>query len=132
MVTSSIQSCVDFLIDSSLTPWLLEANATPSMKVEHADPSVEKMIHDQKWPVIQDMVRVLGICAERFKPSRSEWQDLSFLHREMESLGGFSPLMHLFPEETAEGLRTIPWGPLDIKIRSFIKAKSYKSTLLGH
>jgi hypothetical protein len=66
----------------------------------------------------------------RFKPHRAEWQDLSFLKREIESLGGFSPLMHLFPEETAEGLRIIPWGPLDIQIRHFVKTKTYKSTLI--
>ncbi len=28
---------VDFLVDSSLHPWLLEVNATPSMAVEHTD-----------------------------------------------------------------------------------------------
>ena len=44
---------------------LLEANATPSMKVEHEDPGVERMIYGQKWPVIRDMVRMLGICKER-------------------------------------------------------------------
>ena len=44
---------------------LLEANATPSMKVQHSDPQVERMIHSQKWPVIRDMVRMLGICNDR-------------------------------------------------------------------
>ena len=44
---------------------LLEANATPSMKVEHSDAATERMIHDQKWPVIRDMVRMLGISSER-------------------------------------------------------------------
>lgn len=56
---------LDYLLDSSLRPWLLEANATPSMKVEHDDPQIERMIHDQKWPVIQDMVGMLGIGPDR-------------------------------------------------------------------
>jgi len=37
-------------------------------QVEHADPVTERMIHGQKWPVIQDMVRMLGICPERCVP----------------------------------------------------------------
>lgn len=28
---------LDFLVDSGLTPWLLEVNATPSLAVEHQD-----------------------------------------------------------------------------------------------
>jgi hypothetical protein len=33
--------------------------------VEHVDPDTEAMIHDQKWPVIRDMVRMLGINTDR-------------------------------------------------------------------
>jgi hypothetical protein len=36
-----------------------------STQVEHADQTIERMIHGQKWPVIQDMVHMLGICPER-------------------------------------------------------------------
>mmetsp|Transcript_40058 Transcript_40058/g.119310 ORF Transcript_40058/g.119310 Transcript_40058/m.119310 type:complete len:121 (-) Transcript_40058:147-509(-) len=44
------QSCfqlfgLDYLIDEKLYPWLLEANATPSMKVEHDHEAMRRMIH---------------------------------------------------------------------------------------
>lgn len=30
---------LDFLVDSSLNPWLLEVNSTPSLAVDHSDPN---------------------------------------------------------------------------------------------
>jgi len=39
---------LDYLIDSSMHPWLLEVNGTPSLAVEHSDPEVEALIHRQK------------------------------------------------------------------------------------
>lgn len=44
----------DYLIDSSHHPWLLEVNGTPSLAVEHSDPAVEALIHDQKVCDFQD------------------------------------------------------------------------------
>jgi D-alanine-D-alanine ligase-like ATP-grasp enzyme len=32
---------MDFLVDASDHPWLLEVNATPSLAVEHTDPAGE-------------------------------------------------------------------------------------------
>lgn len=37
-----------------------------SLQVEHTDPVTEQMIHDQKWPVVRDMVHMLAICPERY------------------------------------------------------------------
>ena len=36
-------------------------------QVEHEDPALERLILDQKWPVIRDMVQMLGICPERYE-----------------------------------------------------------------
>jgi hypothetical protein len=33
--------------------------------VEHSDEETKKVIHDQKWPVVRDLVTLLGICPER-------------------------------------------------------------------
>lgn len=46
-------SCVqllglDYLVDSSGHPWLLEVNGTPSLAVSHQDPTVEQLIQDAK------------------------------------------------------------------------------------
>ncbi|KAG1665105.1 hypothetical protein FOA52_007796 [Chlamydomonas sp. UWO 241] len=118
---------LDFLIDSQMHPWLLEANATPSMKVEHDDPAARRMIHDQKWPVIRDVVQMLGICPQRFDTSRKDHRDLSFMDGELASRGGFSPLMHLFPRETQpEGLGLVEWSRLDKAMRGYCDTRAYR------
>jgi len=130
------QSCfqffgLDYLVDSDCKPWLLEANATPSMKVEHARSDMRKLIHDQKWPVMQDMVAMLGICPERFNgPLPKEHRDLSFMAGELSRRGGFSPIMHHFPTETPDGLRTITWHPLDHELRAYTKGSQYQAHVL--
>ena len=35
---------LDFLVDSSLNPWLLEVNSTPSLAVDHSDPNGEVLL----------------------------------------------------------------------------------------
>jgi len=39
---------LDYLVDASNHPWLLEVNGTPSLAVAHHDPAVEQLIHDIK------------------------------------------------------------------------------------
>eukprot|EP00798_Chlamydomonas_sp_ICE-L_P021519 gene21519-28505_t len=58
---------LDYLVDSSLHPWLLEVNGTPSLAVDHNDPVVEQMIFDQKNGMVKDMVNLLD-CKSRFTP----------------------------------------------------------------
>ena len=37
-----------------------------AVQVEHSNPTLERLIHQQKWPVVRDMVGLLGICPQRF------------------------------------------------------------------
>lgn len=39
---------LDYLVDTSMHPHLLEVNGTPSLAVAHAEPSVEQLIRDAK------------------------------------------------------------------------------------
>ncbi|MEW5315281.1 MAG: hypothetical protein WDW38_006722 [Sanguina aurantia] len=56
---------LDYLIDTQLQPWLLEANGTPSLAVDHSDPQVEDMIRTQKGGMVDDMIAMLD-CKSRF------------------------------------------------------------------
>lgn len=58
---------LDFLIDDALHPWLMEVNATPSMRVQHDNPHTAALIYQQKWPVVWDMFQILGLGAARFQ-----------------------------------------------------------------
>lgn len=42
------------------------------LQVAHADPTVERLIHSQKWAVVRDMVALLDIGAGRFNPDPGE------------------------------------------------------------
>lgn len=135
---------LDFLVDVNGHPWLMEVNATPSMKVEHSVPVLERLIHQQKWPVVRDMVALLGICPQRFVeqaeghgPDRSTPQ---YVEQELRRRGGFVPLLHLLPDvsasamnsaASAEGLlRPIPWSRADKALRAWAcMSKSYKTAV---
>lgn len=58
---------LDFLVDANLRPWLLEVNGTPSLAVEHSDPSTSAMIYEEKNTAVVDMVRMLRL------PHRFHW-----------------------------------------------------------
>lgn len=135
------QSCfqffgLDFLLDEQYAPWLLEVNATPSMKVEHSDAATLRVIHDQKWPVVRDMVTMLRLGPERFTTGRRpvrEHRGVGFMAGELSARGGFVPLMHLFPKESpGEGLRTIPWEATDLQMRAFVRTPAYQQAIAGH
>ncbi|GIM13612.1 hypothetical protein Vretimale_16680 [Volvox reticuliferus] len=127
---------LDFLIDQQLRPWLLEVNATPSMKVEHTDPRVAELIYCQKWPAIRDMVALLGICHDRFdeRAPGGPTKDRSTPEYALEELrrrGGFLPMLHLLPHPassttpsaaaTAGLLRPLPWSPADRALREWCR-----------
>lgn len=61
---------LDFLVDDSLHPWLMEVNATPSMKVAHEDPATQQLIHDQKWEFVQDSFQLLHATQHTFEEVR--------------------------------------------------------------
>jgi len=61
---------LDFVVDAaSLRPWLLEVNATPSMRVDHPCPRSAEAAEAQKWPPIWDALALLRIGPERFLAS---------------------------------------------------------------
>ncbi|KAG2432444.1 hypothetical protein HXX76_008790 [Chlamydomonas incerta] len=45
---------VDFLLDESLHPWLLEFNSSPSIMVQHEQPAAAALIHEQKYGMLRD------------------------------------------------------------------------------
>ncbi|EFJ40684.1 hypothetical protein VOLCADRAFT_99465 [Volvox carteri f. nagariensis] len=123
---------LDFLIDQDVRPWLLEVNATPSMKVEHCDPRVAELIFRQKWAAVRDMVGLLGLCPARFEEGSPVGPSLdrstpAYALQELRRRGGFLPLMHLLPHPdtsttaaaaAAAGLkRPLPWTPADRALR---------------
>lgn len=57
---------LDFLVDDSLHPWLMEVNATPSMKVAHDQADTAHLIHQQKWGFVQDAFQLLQATQHTF------------------------------------------------------------------
>jgi hypothetical protein len=54
------------LIDAALQPWLMEVNATPSMKVAHEQPDTARLIHQQKWAFVRDAFQLLQATQHTF------------------------------------------------------------------
>ncbi|KIY98981.1 hypothetical protein MNEG_8982 [Monoraphidium neglectum] len=124
---------LDFLVDASLHPWLMEANATPSMKVAHEDPATQQVIHDAKWPVVRDMFTLLQVGPQRFNQEATGHEaTIPEVEAELQLRGGFFPLMHLFPrEEDTPGL-SIPWTPADARLREWMASSStYQTAIAG-
>lgn len=57
---------LDFLLDADHHPWLMEVNATPSMKVAHEDQHTQQLIQQQKWEFVQDTFQLLRIQQHMF------------------------------------------------------------------
>ncbi|GLC40170.1 hypothetical protein PLESTM_001009700 [Pleodorina starrii] len=128
---------LDFLVDRGGRPWLLEVNATPSMKVEHTDPHVADLIQAQKWPAVRDMVALMGLGPERFEeaapggPSKDR-STPAYAADELRRRGGYLPLLHLLPTHaasttpaaaTASGLlRPLPWTAADRALREWCRS----------
>jgi Tubulin-tyrosine ligase family len=61
---------LDFLVDAALKPWLMEVNATPSMKVAHQDANTAACIHTQKAAFIADTFALLRLSRHTFDEAR--------------------------------------------------------------
>jgi hypothetical protein len=61
---------LDFLVDAGLHPWLMEVNATPSMKVVHEAPATQQLIQQQKWDFVRDTFALLRIQQHMFDEVR--------------------------------------------------------------
>jgi hypothetical protein len=114
---------LDFLVDAKMKPWLLEVNATPSMKVEHEEAAAEALIYAQKWPVVKDIFRLLGVGPERFEQAAGSSDgkfDAAVLQQELAQRGGFEPLMSLFPRG-AQGSGGVRWSDAEQEVLAAFK-----------
>lgn len=64
---------LDFLVDAALHPWLMEVNATPSMKVAHSEPDTQRLVHEQKWRFVHDTFQLLRIHQHTFDEVSLGW-----------------------------------------------------------
>jgi hypothetical protein len=53
-------------VDAGLQPWLMEVNATPSMKVAHEEAATQALIAQQKWDFVHDTFQLLRIQQHMF------------------------------------------------------------------
>lgn len=142
---------LDYLIDESLHPWLLEVNSAPSIMAVHSDPATCDLIRSTKQAMLGDMLamvqhRVLGSSgggsgsasasgggSGRAGPSALSWQEE--LAAEMANRGGFEPVMGLFPVDQAAGSGAgssgagkgynIPWQDVDRQLHRLMQ-QQYK------
>eukprot|EP00877_Chromochloris_zofingiensis_P003213 jgi/Chrzof1/12893/Cz07g11100.t1 len=146
---------LDYLVDTSLHPWLLEVNGTPSLAVEHESSLVQQRIHKQKFGMVKDMVHVLN-CKERFSlryqllksaltkdklkvrrvrelmNGASDDALQRLLQRELQQCGGFIPLMPHFPINSSyESGWQIPFGSNDHKVQAWMQQVAVGSTAVS-
>jgi hypothetical protein len=84
---------LDFLVDSNLKPWLLEANSTPSMTAEHSDEVTRERIKATKTALVEGAMRLLGAPERfdaRYAPVRA-W--VAAKRRAARGIGGGSAVM---------------------------------------
>jgi hypothetical protein len=129
---------LDYLIDESLHPWLLEVNSAPSIMAVHSDPSTCELIKSTKQAMLGDMLamvqhRVAGSSSSSSKPSAIPWQEE--LAAEMANRGGFEPVMGLFPlqQSSSSGGSSggssgssskgynIPWQDVDFQLQQALQ-----------
>lgn len=112
---------LDFLVDDSLHPWLMEVNATPSMKVAHEDPATQQLIHDQKWEFVQDSFQLLHATQHTFEEeAMSRPVSIADVQQELSVRGGLFPLMHLYPNEQTHPGSSIPWQQDDLRLQQWL------------
>lgn len=130
---------LDYLIDESLHPWLLEVNSAPSIMAVHSDPDTCGLIRSTKQAMLGDMLamvqhRVVGSSSSgggssgSSRPIAPTWQEE--LAAEMTNRGGFEPVMGLFPvpgrssgSNGSSGGKgySIPWQEVDLQLHRLMQ-----------
>ena len=133
---------LDYLIDESMTPWLLEVNSAPSIMAVHADPGTAELIRAAKQAMLHDMMRMvshrIGSSSDSSVSSSaashaascgggaasSSWR--AHLDAELAAAGGFQQLMGEFPVDFMPG---ITWQEADVALREVLVARGLASQL---
>jgi hypothetical protein len=128
---------LDYLIDESLHPWLLEVNSAPSIMAVHSDPSTCELIKSTKQAMLGDMLAMVQhrvADSSSSKPSAIPWQEE--LAAEMANRGGFEPVMGLFPVQQSSSRVSgsvigssgssskgynIPWQEVDFQLQQALQ-----------